>query len=163
MVAVQSIMESREKAGPSERPNMQSANVFKGFTNRASGGANVYWAAGEGIGRPLVWMCHPGNTPLSQKCLCALPWQLPTCWRKLKPLWMCFWGEGRQTGWWRESRNDWDIFFSFFVPEEMKQAVHTLWTAKHWWTHSHTHLHTHSLTKPWPGLHFFPQISFSFY
>lgn len=42
MAAVQTIMDNREKAGPSERPNMQSANVFKGFTNRASGSANVY-------------------------------------------------------------------------------------------------------------------------
>lgn len=122
MAAVQTIMESREKAGPSERPNMQSANVFKGFTNRASGGANVYWAQGEGIGRPHVWMCQPGNAPPSQKCLCVLLWQLPVCWRKLMSLWMCFWGEGRQMGWWRESGNGRDIF----VPQEMKQAVHTL-------------------------------------
>lgn len=104
MAVVQTIMESREKAGPSERPNMQSANVFKGFTNRASGGANVYWAQGEGIGRPHVWMCQPGNAPPSQKCLCVLPWQQLVCWRKLMSLWMCFWGEGRRMGWWRERR-----------------------------------------------------------
>lgn len=89
----------------------------------------------------LMSECVSQATPPSQKCLCVLPWQQLVCWRKLMSLWMCFWGEGRWMGWWRESRNGRDIFF---VPQEMKQAVNTLWLAKHWWTHSHTHLHTHS-------------------
>lgn len=71
MAVVQTIMDSKKKSGPSERPNMQSANVFKGFTNRASGSANVYWAWGKVIGQPHVWMCQPGNTPLPKMSLCA--------------------------------------------------------------------------------------------
>ncbi len=75
MAAVQTIMDSREKAGPSERPNMQSANVFKGFTNRASG---VQMSIEHGV-RGLVGLmseCVSQATPPPKKCICVLPWQL---------------------------------------------------------------------------------------
>ncbi len=64
-------MDSREKAGPSERPNMQSANVLKRLYKQGIWRANVYWARGEGIGQPHVWMCHPGNAPPKNVFVCC--------------------------------------------------------------------------------------------
>lgn len=136
-------MSSREKARPSERPNMQSAN---GLTNRASGRANVFWALGEGIGQPELNVSAKQLAPLPKNvfvrcygnCSCiGGSWCHSEC------------GSGEIEAEWGDGEQDGAT--EAFLSRRKWNNLCTLWLAKPWWSHSHTHTqtytHSHSHTN----------------